>query len=137
MQPLVPFLSKDAWAIGDEWCNCLISRSVICMLKGTSCPVLPNSGYSFLRDHFRDSHYMCEEGECAHVEFTNAFRSDIDLKCHASTAHTGKMRKAQMRQARTLEIDFNLAPRHTHSRRDRDRDRDRDRGEIEIPDHSC
>ena len=36
--------------------------------------------YPYLMDHFRDSHFLCEEDACAHAQFTNAFRTDIDLK---------------------------------------------------------
>lgn len=36
--------------------------------------------YDYLRNHFRDQHYLCEEGDCYNEKFTSAFRSDIDLK---------------------------------------------------------
>lgn len=69
------------------------------------------SDYPVLREHFRESHYLCEEGDCYDAQFTNAFRSSIDYKAHVATDHSKNMRKHQQRQARTLEIDFNLAPR--------------------------
>ncbi len=69
------------------------------------------SDYPVLRDHFKEAHYLCEEGDCYDAQFTNAFRSSIDYKAHVATDHSKNMRKHQQRQARTLEIDFNLAPR--------------------------
>lgn len=38
------------------------------------------SSYTDLRTHFREEHYLCEEGECKNEVFTSAFRTDIDLK---------------------------------------------------------
>ena len=63
------------------------------------------------------------------VQFTNAFRSEIDLKAHKATAHTRSMRRMAARQARTLDIDFNLAPRPRamHGRR-----RDVDHGNYSL-----
>ena len=92
------------------------------------------SDYSILKDHFKDDHYLCEEGECIQVQFTNAFRSEIDLKAHKTTEHSRHMNKAEIRQARTIEVDFQLAPRHGPNRgrggRNKGRNRDyvQDRG---------
>lgn len=33
-----------------------------------------------MREHFKNEHYLCEEGDCAHEQFTAVFRDDIDLK---------------------------------------------------------
>lgn len=38
------------------------------------------STYDFLREHFRNEHYLCEEGDCYNEKFTAVFRTDIDLK---------------------------------------------------------
>ena len=38
------------------------------------------SDYNRLRDHFRDEHFLCEEGHCVNEQFTSAFRSKIDIK---------------------------------------------------------
>ena len=43
--------------------------------------------YDDVKVHFREDHYLCEEDECAQVEFTNAFRSDLDLKAHKAQYH--------------------------------------------------
>ncbi|KAH3872987.1 E3 ubiquitin-protein ligase ZNF598-like [Dreissena polymorpha] len=67
--------------------------------------------YPALRDHFHADHFLCEEGECQGSQFTNAFRSDIDLKSHQVEHHSKAQTRAQAKQERTLNIDFNFAPR--------------------------
>ena len=69
------------------------------------------SSYDYLRDHFRQEHYLCEEGSCAEEKFTSVFRSNIDLKAHQASVHGRQMGKAAAKQARTLELEFTLAPR--------------------------
>ncbi|KAJ8916113.1 hypothetical protein NQ315_004480, partial [Exocentrus adspersus] len=64
-----------------------------------------------LRRHFRDEHYLCEEGECKTLPMTAVFRTDIDLKAHITTEHSRHMSKSATKQARTLELEFTLAPR--------------------------
>uniref|UniRef100_A0A1B6LIS3 RING-type E3 ubiquitin transferase n=1 Tax=Graphocephala atropunctata TaxID=36148 RepID=A0A1B6LIS3_9HEMI len=67
--------------------------------------------YHFLRNHFRDQHYLCEEGECYEEKFTPVFRTEIDLKAHRALVHGRQMTKAAVKQARTLELAFTLKPR--------------------------
>lgn len=67
--------------------------------------------YEFLRKHFAEQHFLCEEGDCRHIQFTNVFRTEIDLKAHTSTMHSKQLKKFQARQARTLDLEFNYAPR--------------------------
>lgn len=69
------------------------------------------SSYDYLRDHFRQEHYLCEEGLCAEEKFTSVFRTDIDLKAHKASVHGKQLSKAAAKQARTLELEFTLAPR--------------------------
>lgn len=69
------------------------------------------SSYDYLRDHFRQEHYLCEEGMCAEEKFTSVFRTDIDLKAHKASVHGKQLSKAAAKQARTLELEFTLAPR--------------------------
>lgn len=64
-----------------------------------------------MRLHFKAEHYLCEEPECLEGEFFAVFRSDIDLKAHSATVHSRGMSKAEVRQARTLEIEFSYGPR--------------------------
>ncbi|CAB3378891.1 Hypothetical predicted protein [Cloeon dipterum] len=67
--------------------------------------------YEDLREHFRSEHYLCEEGECKDEKFTSAFNSDIDFKAHRASVHGKALGKAATKQARTLELEFTLAPR--------------------------
>lgn len=64
-----------------------------------------------MRDHFKNEHYLCEEGDCAQEQFTAVFRTDIDLKAHKAHIHCRNMGKVAAKQARTLEFEFTLAPR--------------------------
>jgi hypothetical protein len=52
---------------------------------------------------------LCMEGECATTEFTNAFRTEIDLRAHKASEHSRNMRKAEAKQARRLDIDFSYS----------------------------
>jgi len=47
---------------------------------------IPSSDYEDLKTHFKGEHFLCEDGECANAQFTNAFRTDIDLKGEHETA---------------------------------------------------
>lgn len=67
--------------------------------------------YGDLRDHFRQEHFLCEEGSCLDEQFTSVFRTDIDLKAHKATVHGKQLSKHAAKQARTLELEFTLAPR--------------------------
>lgn len=69
------------------------------------------SSYDYLRDHFRQEHFLCEEGMCLEEKFTSVFRTDIDLKAHKASVHSKQLSKAAAKQARTLELEFTLAPR--------------------------
>ncbi|KYM99169.1 hypothetical protein ALC62_10138 [Cyphomyrmex costatus] len=69
------------------------------------------SSYDYLREHFRQEHYLCEEGMCVEEKFTSVFRTDIDLKAHKASVHGKQLSKAAAKQARTLELEFTLAPR--------------------------
>ncbi|XP_053327495.1 E3 ubiquitin-protein ligase ZNF598 [Spea bombifrons] len=68
------------------------------------------SEYNFLREHFRDSHFLCEEGRCSTEQFTHAFRTEIDYKAHKTSCHSKS--RAEARQNRQIDLQFNYAPRH-------------------------
>ncbi|XP_041062456.1 E3 ubiquitin-protein ligase ZNF598 isoform X1 [Carcharodon carcharias] len=68
------------------------------------------SDYDYLRDHFREKHYLCEEGRCNAEQFTHAFRSEIDYKAHKAAFHSKS--RAEARQNRQIDLQFNYAPRH-------------------------
>ncbi|XP_007247901.3 E3 ubiquitin-protein ligase ZNF598 [Astyanax mexicanus] len=67
------------------------------------------SDYQYLSEHFRESHYLCEEGRCSTEQFTHAFRTEIDYKAHKAAAHSKS--RAEARQNRQIDIQFNYAPR--------------------------
>ncbi|AWP18668.1 putative zinc finger protein 598 [Scophthalmus maximus] len=67
------------------------------------------SDYPYLSEHFRESHYLCEEGRCATEQFTHAFRTEIDYKAHKAGAHSKN--RAEARQNRQIDLQFNYAPR--------------------------
>ncbi|XP_029996473.1 E3 ubiquitin-protein ligase ZNF598 [Sphaeramia orbicularis] len=67
------------------------------------------SDYKYLSEHFRESHYLCEEGRCATEQFTHAFRTEIDYKAHKAAAHSKN--RAEARQNRHIDLQFNYAPR--------------------------
>jgi hypothetical protein len=69
------------------------------------------NSYDYLRKHFRKKHHLCEEGDCAVEQFTSVFRTDIDLRAHKASVHGKHLGKAAAKQARTLELEFTLAPR--------------------------
>ena len=67
--------------------------------------------YENLRVHFRDFHFLCEEDDCVHEQFTSVFRTKVDLQAHRAAKHSGNLTKAQARQARQLDVDITFAPR--------------------------
>ncbi|XP_073350673.1 E3 ubiquitin-protein ligase ZNF598 [Pagrus major] len=67
------------------------------------------SDYQYLSEHFKESHYLCEEGRCATEQFTHAFRTEIDYKAHKAAAHSKN--RAEARQNRHIDLQFNYAPR--------------------------
>uniref|UniRef100_R4G7X6 Putative e3 ubiquitin ligase n=1 Tax=Rhodnius prolixus TaxID=13249 RepID=R4G7X6_RHOPR len=86
--------------------------------------------YDFLREHFRNEHYLCEEGDCYNEKFTAVFRTDIDLKAHKTSAHGKGLGKVGLKQARTLDIPFTLAPRPRPIPRRTYREEDVDAGAV-------
>lgn len=64
-----------------------------------------------MRDHFKAEHFMCEEDECADEHISAVFRTEIDLKAHVATAHSRGMTKSDLKQARTLDLEFSYGPR--------------------------
>ncbi|XP_027004257.1 E3 ubiquitin-protein ligase ZNF598 isoform X1 [Tachysurus fulvidraco] len=65
--------------------------------------------YRDLSDHFRERHFLCEEGRCSTEQFTHAFRTEIDYKAHKAAAHSKN--RAEARQNRQIDIQFNYALR--------------------------
>ncbi|KAL3272937.1 hypothetical protein HHI36_014395 [Cryptolaemus montrouzieri] len=76
-----------------------------------------------LQKHFRDEHFLCEEGDCRSIPMASAFRTEIDLKAHIAAIHGRNLGKNASKQVRTLELAFTLAPRN-NSRKNQDRSDD-------------
>ncbi|KAJ6644453.1 E3 ubiquitin-protein ligase [Pseudolycoriella hygida] len=68
--------------------------------------------YEALRAHFQSNHYLCEDESCAEEKFTSVFRTEIDLRAHIASTHGKSLGKLATKQARTLEVEFTLAPRN-------------------------
>ena len=71
----------------------------------------PRSDYAYLREHFREKHFLCEEGRCSTEQFTHAFRTEIDLKAHRTACHSRS--RAEARQNRQIDLQFSYTPRHS------------------------
>lgn len=65
--------------------------------------------YNELRKHFKQAHFLCEEGECLHEKFTSVFRMKVDYQAHIAQNHSDKLSKAEARQMRQLDINITFA----------------------------
>lgn len=83
------------------WCH-------ICEKDGNQ-DYYPN--YHNLRRHFKQAHFLCEEGECFHEKFTSVFRLKVDFQAHTAQQHSDRLSKAEARQMRQLDINITFAPR--------------------------
>lgn len=94
-----------------------------------------------MREHFKSEHFLCEEEECADEQFTSVYRSEIDLRAHIAHDHSKNMSKSEVKQNRTLDLEFSYAPRgrgaggerQEHSRGGRIRTNDTQREFDRIP----
>lgn len=71
--------------------------------------------YESLRQHFSESHFLCDEGACINEKFTSVFRDEIDFKAHKLAMHRKKLNKFQAKEARKVEIDYKFESRPTKS----------------------
>ena len=62
--------------------------------------------YPLLRQHFRQEHYLCVEGQCQHEKLTSVFRTKLDLQVHRAKAHSRGATKAEAKQMRQLDVGF-------------------------------
>ncbi|XP_005106381.1 E3 ubiquitin-protein ligase ZNF598 [Aplysia californica] len=97
----------------DELLKHLRKDHYFCHFCDQHCSNTYYDQYPDLMKHFSESHFLCTEDECGNptTRFTHAFVSDIDLKAHKASEHNKNLSKAQVREARTIELDFQLAPR--------------------------
>jgi hypothetical protein len=61
--------------------------------------------YNELWKHFQSEHYLCGAPECLEQKFV-VFESEIDLKAHIMEVHMGRASKAEMRDMRRVEVNF-------------------------------
>ncbi len=73
--------------------------------------------YNGLRDHFREDHILCEEGDCEQEKYTSVFRTDIDYQAHRIARHSKKMGKIAAKQARQLNLDIDYGTRRSQPQR--------------------
>ena len=83
------------------WCH-------ICEKDGSQ-DYYPN--YKDLRKHFKQAHFLCEEGDCLNEQFTSVFRRKVDYQAHISQKHSDRLSKAEARQMRTLDVNITFNPR--------------------------
>lgn len=84
--------------------------------------------YADLRMHFRDEHFLCEECDGANERFTNAFRTELDLKGHIVEKHRSGLSKNEVKQNRTVGLEFNYGSHRDQHRQDGRGHRGRDEG---------
>ncbi|KAI1761924.1 hypothetical protein GGR53DRAFT_522048 [Hypoxylon sp. FL1150] len=93
--------------------------------------------YNALEEHFRKDHYLCSDRECLEKKFV-VFGSEMDLKAHQLSDHSGSLSKDVRRDARLVDMaGFDYRQSYQEQRRgggsgrgrgrDRDRDGDRER----------
>ncbi|KAJ8730213.1 hypothetical protein PYW07_017251 [Mythimna separata] len=128
--PLCEFC-EERFMDADELYRHLRKEHLYCHLCDADGRNLYYASHSALAHHFRTDHYLCEEGECAGQHLTAVFRSEIDLKAHKATVHGRGLARGAARQARTLELQFNITP-HPVQRTPRDRNH-RDQVREEPP----
>ncbi|XP_035700499.1 E3 ubiquitin-protein ligase ZNF598 isoform X4 [Folsomia candida] len=64
--------------------------------------------YDDLRLHFRKEHFLCEEENCKEEKFTSVFRTEIDMKAHLTAVHSRLLGKHGTKQARMIDLEFNI-----------------------------
>ncbi|CAK1547077.1 unnamed protein product [Leptosia nina] len=110
--PLCEFC-EERFMDADELYRHLRKEHLYCHLCDVDGRNLYYPSHATLAHHFRTEHFLCEEGECAGQHLTAVFRSEIDLKAHKATVHGRGMNRGAARQARTLELQFNITPHPT------------------------
>ncbi|KAJ2945924.1 hypothetical protein O0L34_g4839 [Tuta absoluta] len=134
--PLCEFC-EERFMDADELYRHLRKEHLYCHLCDADGRNLYYASHSALAHHFRADHFLCEEGDCAGNHLTAVFRTEIDLKAHKATVHGKGLTRGAARQARTIEVQFNITPHSAQivqrMPRDRDRERDREREQAREP----
>ena len=71
--------------------------------------------YGLLKAHFKQAHFLCEEGDCIDEQFTHAFRTELDLKAHRLERH--KLSKVESKLNRQVGIDVSFVSRRPNHHR--------------------
>jgi E3 ubiquitin-protein ligase ZNF598 len=80
--------------------------------------------YEALERHFQTDHFPCGASECLEQKFV-VFESAIDLKAHVVEVHMGRASKAELRDMRRVEVNFQYnTPNGGRRRRDEAREVD-------------
>ncbi|KAM3964417.1 LOW QUALITY PROTEIN: E3 ubiquitin-protein ligase ZNF598 [Aphomia sociella] len=130
--PLCEFC-EERFMDADELYRHLRKEHLYCHLCDADGRNLYYASHPALAHHFRTDHYLCEEGDCAGEHLTAVFRSEIDLKAHRATVHGRGLARGAARQARTLELQFNIAPHPAAHRPGRDGREARERAGQSSP----
>ena len=67
------------------------------------------ANYSELHKHFKEAHYMCEEGQCRYEKLSTVFRTKLDFQAHKAKVHTTGLTKAETKQLRQVEVQFQFS----------------------------
>ena len=78
--------------------------------------------YDELWKHFSAEHYPCGAPECLEQKFV-VFESEIDLKAHIMEVHMGRASKAELRDMRRVDVNFQYDTPSGHGRRKREEER--------------
>lgn len=60
--------------------------------------------FDLLRNHYRESHFLCEIDQCRDVQFTNVFPNEVEFRAHQASQH-GKTR-AGAKKLGTIQVGF-------------------------------
>ncbi len=61
--------------------------------------------YNMLERHFRNAHWLCENGECLEKKFI-VFESEVDFKAHQVQEHGNELSSRERREAMRIEANF-------------------------------
>ena len=52
---------------------------------------------------------MCEEGQCRYEKLSTVFRTKLDFQAHKAKVHTTGLTKAETKQLRQVEVQFQFS----------------------------
>ena len=62
--------------------------------------------YKSLKRHFQSSHFICQLGDCQKEQYTNAFRSRVDLQAHKAKIHAKEVKKSEAVHVQQDDLGF-------------------------------